>query len=334
VRGLCGLRALGWAAALVSGVLGSGGCEGEQRARDASVAPSLQTGEISIRFDVSPPGANSQEQRTPAVSVLAFHAMVSGAGPRDVLGVVDPLAAAAPEHDCELRDLDLSASALAAQGGSIELQELSGIGVALGDFRHSPSGGPEGLDWTAAAIVRPFPRLFPDVATVVGGVIAESGPLPIAALPDRVGLLTPASELPLEELVVPPAPRILSVNGAPLASGAKLETRDGLGVVVSVAGGAATIVELRPFGATAGIACAVPASVSAGGDTTLVLPAALMARLLVAVNPTQSSAGGNGVAASLDVLSRARARVQVAPLAVPNHLSIEVRASTAVELRP
>ena len=29
---------------------------------------------------------------------------------------------------------------------------------------------------------------------------AESGPLPIAALPDRVGLLTPASELPLEEL--------------------------------------------------------------------------------------------------------------------------------------
>jgi hypothetical protein len=323
-RGLC---AIALAAALVGGSVAAGGCEGEQRARDASVAPSLQTGEISIRFDVSPQGASSQEQRAPAISVLAFHAVVSGAGPRDVLGVVDPLAAAGPERDCELRDLDLSASALAAQGGSIELQELSGIGLALSDFRHSPSTGPEGLDPTPSSVVRPFPRLFPDVATVVGGVVGELGPLPLATLPERVGLLTPASELPLEELAVPAAPRIVSVNGAPLAAGAKLETRDGLGVLV--AGGAGAIVELRPFGATAAIACAVPGT---GGEGTLVIPAALMARLLVAVNPTQASAGGGGVAASFDVLSRAR--VQVAPFTVPNHLSIEVRASTAVELRP
>lgn len=324
-RGLC---AVALAAALLAGSAAAGGCEGEQRARDASVAPSLQTGEISIRFDVSPPGASTQEQRPPAISVLAFHAVVSGAGPRDVLGVVDPLAAAGPERDCELRDLDLSASALAAQGGSIELQELSGIGLALSDFRHSPSTGPEGLDPTPSSIVRPFPRLFPDVATVVGGVVAELGPLPLATLPERVGLLTPASELPLEELAVPALPRIVSVNGATLVAGAKLETRDGLGVLV--AGGAGSIVELRPFGATAAIACAVPAST--GGEGTLVIPATLMARLLVAVNPTQASAGGGGVAASLDVLSRSR--VQVAPFSVPNHLSIEVRASTAVELRP
>ena len=308
------LRALA-AAALAAGALAAGGCEGEQRARDASVAPILQTGEVSIRFDVSPQGA----AKSPMTSVLAFHALVSGVAPRDVLGVVDPLAAAAPEHDCELRDLDLSASALAAQGGSIELQELSGIGLALGDADSPP-----------ATIVRPFPRLFPDVATVVGGVVAESGPLPLATLPERVGLLTPASELPIVELAVPAAPRILAVNGVPLVSGAKLETRDGLGLVVTVSGGVGTIIELRPFGATAAISCAVP--FGAGGDSTLVVPAALVARLLVAVNPSPAPTGGNGVAASLDVLSRAR--VQVAPFAVSNHLSIEVRASTAVELRP
>ena len=308
------LRALA-TAALAVGALAAGGCEGEQRPRDASVAPILQTGEVSIRFDVSPQGA----AKSPMTSVLAFHALVSGVAPRDVLGVVDPLAASAPEHDCELRDLDLSASALAAQGGSIELQELSGIGLALGDADSPPT-----------TIVRPFPRLFPDVATVVGGVVAESGPLPLATLPERVGLLTPASELPIVELAVPAAPRILAVNGVPLVSGAKLETRDGLGLVVTVSGGAGTIIELRPFGATAAISCAVP--FGAGGDSTLVVPAALVARLLVAVNSSPAPTGGNGVAASLDVLSRAR--VQVAPFAVSNHLSIEVRASTAVELRP
>ena len=329
---------------LVAAMMVSAGCEGEQRARDASVAPSLQTGEISVRFDVTPlgmsAGAGAQDPKTPVASVLAFHALVSGVAPRDVLGVIDPLAAAAPEHDCELRDLDLSASALAARGGSIELQELSGIGLALSDFRsspfvgpndfrHSPSGVPEGLDSAPSTIVRPFPRLFPDVATVVGGVVAESGPLLLAGLPERVGLLTAASELPIVELAVPAAPRILSVNGAPLASGAKLDTRD-VGLVLVVAGSAVTIVELRPFGATAAISCAVPAG--AGGESTLVVPPALVARLLVAVNPAATAAGSAGVAASLDVLSRAR--VQVAPVAVSNHLSIEVRASTAVELSP
>ena len=55
-----------------------------------------------------------------------------------MLGIVDPLAAAAPDRDCELRDLDLSASALVAQGGSIELQELGGIGLQLGRARFCP----------------------------------------------------------------------------------------------------------------------------------------------------------------------------------------------------
>jgi len=193
---LAGAGTVGACLGLLS--LVSAGCDSEQRARDASIPPSLQTSEVSVRFDVAP-------QKAPVMSVLAFHATVAGVLQRDVLGIVDPLAAAAPERDCELRDLDLSANALVAQGGSIELQELGGIGLMLGasDPTGSPTGfsatatSPAGGLATAGTIVRPFPRLFPDVATVVGGVVAEAGPLQLGGLPDRIGLLTPASELPL-----------------------------------------------------------------------------------------------------------------------------------------
>src|SRR5581483_6902677 len=102
-----GALALASVVGLCVGLLAS--CDSEQRARDASAPPSLQTSEISVRFDVAP-------QKAPMVSVLAFHATVGGVLQRDVLGIVDPLAAAAPERDCELRDLDLSASRLVAQG--------------------------------------------------------------------------------------------------------------------------------------------------------------------------------------------------------------------------
>jgi hypothetical protein len=305
-------RARSLGLAVLAGVgLALGACEGEQRARDASTPPILQTSEVSVRFDVSP-------QKPPVMSVLAFHATVSGVAPRDVLGIVDPLAAAAPERDCELRDLDLSASALVAQGGSIELQEIGGIGLALGSS-----------DPAADNIVRPFPRLFPDVATVVGGVVAEAGPLPVGVLPERVGLLTPASELPLEEIGVPAAARITSVNGAPLVAGARVDGHDGL--TIGVAGGAGTVVELRPFGATIAVSCAVPDAASASGESTLIVPRALIARLSGGTLPSAASAG-SALPASLDVVRRAR--VRVAPFAATNHLSIEVRASTAVELRP
>lgn len=321
------LARAGVVGACVGLYLSSSGCDSEQRPRDASAPPSLQTSEVSVRFDVAP-------QKAPVMSVLAFHATVSGVLQRDVLGIVDPLAAAAPERDCELRDLDLSANAMVAQGGSIELQELGGIGLMLGasDSLGLPTGSTSISSTpgqvTAGTIVRPFPRLFPDVATVVGGVVAEAGPLQLGGLPDRIGLLTPASELPLEELAVPAAPRITSVNGAPLLAGAKLDGREGL--TIGVAGGAGTIVELRPFGATVAISCAVTQASSAG-ESTLTVPRALVARLTGAANPS-AAVPGKALPASLDALSRAR--VRVAPFAVTNHLSIEVRASTAVELAP
>src|SRR6185369_15326995 len=96
-----------------------------------------------------------------------------GGAPPDVLGTVDPLAAAGPDQGCALRDVDATTSALGARGAAIELEEMTGIGVGLGN---------------GEALLRPFPRLFPDVATVVGGVVAEVGPQTLGALPEHVSL--------------------------------------------------------------------------------------------------------------------------------------------------
>jgi hypothetical protein len=304
---------------LCGALLAASGCEGEQHPRDASAPPSTQTAEVSVRFDVS-------SQKAPTVSVLAFQAAASGISQRDVLGIVDPLAAAAPERDCELRDVDLSASALVARGGSIELQELGGIGIALGsaDAPLTPSG----------TMLRPFPRLYPDVATVVGGVVAEVGPVPVGgALPDRIGLFTADSELAVEELAVPTAPRILAVNGTPLTPGAKIDAREELSV--SISGGPGTIVELRPFGATVAVACVV--AQGAAPESTLVISRALLMHLAGGTGGAltaglAAAAPAAPIQASFDVLGRAR--VRVVPSATSSRLSVEVRSSTAVELRP
>jgi hypothetical protein len=289
------------------------GCGGDQRPRDASTPPAVQAAEVSVRIDVS-------AQRAPTVSVLAFQAAAAGVSQRDVLGIVDPLAAAPPERDCELRDVDLSTSALVAHGGSIELQELGGIGIALAAPGASLS--------PASTVVHPFPRLYPDVATIVGGVVAEAGPLALGAPPERIGLLTSDSELVVEELAVPSPPRILAVNGLPLAVGARVEAADGLSV--SVAGGPGTILEVRPFGATVAVACAV--APGAAQESTLVVPRALLVHLWGDTSAGAAAAAGAPLAASLDVVRRAYVRLaQVAP---PSRLSVEVRAATAVELRP
>src|SRR5882672_9129798 len=128
------------------------GCDGGSRAPDAQARASAESGEVSVRFDVSP-GTDT------TVHVIAFRATVSAQIPvrLDVLGTVDPLATAAPLQGCAVRDVDAATKALGAQGAAIELQEITGIGVGLGE---------------GEALLRPFPRLFPDVATVIGGVVA------------------------------------------------------------------------------------------------------------------------------------------------------------------
>jgi len=294
-------------------------CGEVPRTVDAQAAPSTQSAEVSIRFDVS-------GGRSPTVQVLAFRATTTatlsgGAAAAewrpDVLGIVDPLAAASPEQGCALRDIDLATTALMIRGGSIELQELTGIGVGLGG---------EGLP-AAATLLRPFPRLYPDVATVVGGVVAETGPHALASLPDHVTLFTADSDLPVANLAVPAAPRLIAFNGALIDASApapRLDAQDGL--AVTVAGGAGGRIELRPFGATIAAACAIPTNAPA--EAVVTIPRAFIAQLARAMG----GPSGAPFSASIELAHRASLRPSLS--AAGARISVEVRSAATVELRP
>jgi hypothetical protein len=303
-------------------------CDGGARAPDAQAQASTTSAELSVRFEVS---AN----KPATVSVLGFRAVAAGpAGAEglDVLGLVDPLAATAPSEGCVLRDVDLAASALGAGGGSVDLQELGGVGVGLG-----------GGEAPGATLVRTFPRVYPDVGGIVGGVVGEAGPQPLSSLPDHVSLYSPDSELAIGELPVPQLPRLLAVNGSAPAPGARVDVAGGLNL--SLASPAGAVVELRPFGATVAVICAVPQNAST--EALVTVPPALLSHLLSAgpsegpAPPAKSatelssaaltrSAGAVGM--SIEVARRTRLRL---PLATSvTRVSVETRSALAVELRP
>jgi len=292
----CGFAGVARACALAT-LLMLGACDGGARPIDAQAQPPASSAELSVRFDLSAGSAAS-------VSVLGFRAATAGSDDADVLGLVDPLAAAAPDQGC----------ALASRGGSVDLEELPGVAVGLG---------------SEASLLRPFPRVFPDVAGVVAGVVAESGPQAVSALPERVTFYSPESELPVGELPVPALPRLLAINGAAPVAGARIDASEGLTLALGSAAGA--VVELRPFGATVAVTCSVPTNASTESLLTISRP--LLAHLPSRVAAGGSSRAGSGaVAVSLEVVRRVRAK---APLgASPTRVSVEVRAALPVELRP
>jgi hypothetical protein len=284
------------------------GCDGGAHVPDAQTQPAAYSSELSVRFEVSPDRATS-------VSVLGFRA--AAAGPEiDVLGLVDPLAAAAPDQGCVLRDVDLANRALVTRGSSVDLEELGGVGIGLGAAA-MPS-----------TVIRTFPRVYPDVAGVVGGVVGEADAQPIAALPERVSVLSPDSELPVAELAVPALPRLLAINGSAPIAGLRVDTTNGLSVSLAGAGG--SFIELRPFGTTVVVSCAVPSNAST--ESIVSVPRTLLAHLR-APDSTGVAAGNQGnVGISLEVARRVRARE---PLATSGtRVSVEVRSALAVELRP
>ncbi|HVZ71727.1 MAG TPA: hypothetical protein VHJ20_05070 [Polyangia bacterium] len=294
-------------------------CGEASPAADTGVAPSAESAEISVRFDVS-------AGKPATVEVLAFRATTTTAtstsqpvDPRtDVLGIVDPLAAEAPADGCVLRDIDLATKALALRGGSIDLQELTGVGVGLAAAGRAP-----GEPWSDA-LLRPFPRLYPDVATVVGGVVAEAGPQKVTALPERVTLVTAESELPVVDLAVPAAPRASAVNGAAFTPGLSVAATDGLSI--TVANGAGGRVELRPYGATVAAICAIPSN--AGAESIVTVPRGFVETLAQRARAT----AGAPLAVSLEVARRAHL---IAGLGgAPARVSVEVRSAATVELRP
>lgn len=304
-------RAFGAGIACLLGALaGAPGCDGSARPIDAQTQPSASSAELVVRFDLS---AGKQA----SVSVLGFRAATAGAENADVLGLVDPLAAAAPDQGCLVRDADLTTRVFADRGGSVDLEELPGMGVALG---------------SEGNVIHPFPRVFPDVAGVVAGVVAEAGPQAVTSMPERVTLYSPDSELPVGDISVPALPRLTSLNGAAPVAGARIVATEGL--TLTLAGAAGALVELRPFGATVAITCAVPAA--AGAESVLTVPRAMVARLpfradTVSIETAPTAAGTSAVAVSLEVVRRTRARAAVGP--TPARVSVEVRAALPVELR-
>jgi hypothetical protein len=273
-----------------------GGCDGGTRVPDARAQQSAYSSELSVRFET---GAD----KATTVSVLGFSAAAAGTEDADVLGMVDPLAAEAPDQGCVLRDADVAARVLGGRGGAIDLQELPGVGVEL--------PAPE-------ALLNPFPRVYPDVAGVVSGVVAEAA-RPLASIPDRISLRLSGAELPIAELAVPTLPTLLSINGAAPAPGGRVDAADGLTVTLGEPAGA--LVELRPFGATVAISCTVPSNAST--EASLTVPRSLLAHL---------SPGGAALPVSIEVARRLRTRT---PLVTPEtRVSVEVRSTMAVELHP
>jgi len=269
---------------------------------DAQTQHAAYSAELLVRFEVTP-------DKSATVSVLGFRA--AAAGPEaDVLGLVDPLAAAAPDQGCVLRDADLANRALVTRGSSVDLEELGGVGVGLG------AAG------TAPTVIRPFPRVYPDVAGVLGGVVAEAGPQTISALPEHVSLYTADSEVAVVEHTVPTLPRLRAINGAAPVAGMRVDASGGLTLALGAPAGA--IVELRPFGSTVAVSCSMPANASTEG--MLVIPRSLLAHL-------QASDGAGGFRpVSLEVARRIQTRESL--LARGTRISIEVRSALAMELRP
>ena len=281
-------------------------CDGGGRMPDAQTQPAAYSAELSVRFEVNP-------DRSATVSVLGFRA--AAAGPEaDVLGLVDPLAAAAPDQGCVLRDVDLANRALLLRGSSVDLEELVGVGVGLGG-----AGAP-------LTVIRTFPRVYPDVAGVVGGVVGEAAPQPVAGLPEHVSLFSADSEIAVAELAVPALPKLLAVNGSAPAAGLRVDTSGGLTLSLGTAAG--SLVELRPFGATVVVSCAVPTNAST--EALVTVPRSLLAHL--GARAANGAIGNVSIPVPIELARRVRARE---PLVTSGaRVSVEVRSTLAVELRP
>ncbi len=268
-------------------------CESGVHGRDGSVPQTHKMAEVAVRLEMSNSGAS------PALSALAFRADVTDLS-GDVLGVVDPLVAPAPESGCELRDVAGQARALRALGGAVSLEELGGVTVVT--------------DEGSSLDVQP--RVYP-YADVVGGVIAEAGPVDIATLPESLTIGLPgAGDRPSKVFwAVPVAPRVLAQDQTPIQSGAPVDVSGDL--VLFVVGPQRTFLELRPYGAPVAVACAV----GPGGQVTV------SHQLLM-----RMTAAAGRVPVSFEAVWReSRMIVGATP---STRVSVEARSSTVVDLRP
>jgi hypothetical protein len=307
-------------------------CDGSAPAIDAATPVESRASQIELRIDVVP-------DKPASLTVLAYRAVYSGLSHRDVLGLVDPLAGAGlnrPAGECQLRDLDRASADLAAHGDAIELQELKGVAVAsVGDG--------------ASELVRLSPRMFPDIAASVGGVVAEGGPVGLAQFPrglrisqsdvgTSVGTRGPGnsglSTPPGDGAIGLPTPAwVRHINGAVPLSGTAIDVASDLKLILTASGRDDTAIELRPFGATVALSCAVPMatvpSVDSGGPA-IELEYGISRQVLSGLVAAAGGAPGAPIAAALDVVRRTEGAMTPSG----TEIALEIRTSTLVELRP
>ena len=281
------MRSLAVASTSVALLLGVG-CDSSPRgSRDASQEDRIA--EISVRMD-APNGGY------PSVSVLAYRAAVSGVGADEVLSVIDPLMLPPPGDRCSARDIADSARTLGAQagGGRVELSELSGLKVDVG-----------------MGLLQPAARVFPDLASVVSGVIGEVGPVDYGQTPTALALVDSAGNrtptVPVAEL-----PQLFFADGTPLPPSPRFAVHTDLELRVKAAPG--SFVELRPFGATWALSCPL-------NQERVVVPAAELAKMAALRVPV-----------SLEAVGRDSHPYGFGADSV--RLTIEVRTSSVVELLP
>jgi len=285
---------------------GLAACDGAGPAVDASTPVSAHTSAVSLRIDVSP-------GKPPTLSVLAFRAAFSGVGAADVLGMVDPLSAEAPRHDCQLRDVDHAAAVLVTRGDAIELEELAGVGVSVGPV--------DTFD------VLPSPRLYPDLTATIGGVVGEAGPIGLSLVPTEIRVRGGGTDPDVAALGVPETGWIRQINGATPRDGMLIPLGADVNLALTPVEAVETSIEVRPFGATVALSCHVSSeTLPEGGQIPFVLSREGLAALMAASGATP----GTPVAASLDLVRRSSKQLPVSATRV----SLEVRTSTFVELRP
>jgi hypothetical protein len=275
-------------------------CEGGSHGKDASPATSQRLSQVSVRLDLPSGGA-------PSVSVLAFRAEAIDMAASDVLGAVDPLVSPSPESACELRDVAGTARMVRAQGGTLNLQELGGVALHVA----------QGEQAEKAESLHPAPRVYPPLADVVSGVIAEAGPLDLGQVPTTLTLVVPtkgAGHANLK-LNLPRAPSVSDGSETPLDARTTMSMKGDL--VLRVSGPPRTFLEIRPFGAPSAIACAVSTS------GWVVVPHDLLAKLVV-------TAGRAPV--SFEAVWRESRLVQGG--SETTRVSFEARSSAVLELRP
>jgi hypothetical protein len=258
------------------------------RYESGTIEGGQKTSELVVRIDAPSGGF-------PSASLVAFKARVIGIDADQVAGAVDPLMVAGPDTNCALRQVDETIRLLRDARGAVELEGLSRFQIELGP----------------TSALRPIPRVFPDLASVVTGVVAEAGPEDLVELP-RVLTLKPESGGDVV-LQLPTLPQVQVQGGTLVHSGAKFSAR--MDLHLNVVADKGSYVELRPFGATTWAACPV------GPEGQVTIPSDLLNKL---VNAASS------IPVSLDVVWRNRRSVQIAGESV--RLSLETRATSLIEV--